>query len=131
MSGARESAAGTLTGWNGRLEPLARFVGLLALALLVFAIVLLVFGKNPLKAYLDIFSSTLGSGYGFSETLGKMIPLLLTAVAVAVPGRIWLINVGGEGQLYIGALFATWGALTFDGLPAWLLLPVMSVLGVL
>ena len=43
-----------------------------------------------------------------------MIPLILTAVAVAVPSRIWLINVGGEGQLYIGAMFATWGALTFS-----------------
>ena len=45
-----------------------------------------------------------------------MIPLVLTAVAVAVPARIWLINVGGEGQLHVGALFATWGALTFGAL---------------
>ena len=93
-----------------------RFFGLLGLAFLVFAILLLAFGKNPLKAYTDIFSSTLGSTYGFSEILVKMIPLTLTAVAVAVPSRIWLINVGGEGQLYIGALFATWGALTFNTL---------------
>ena len=92
---------------------------------------LLAFGKNPLKAYVDIFSSTLGSAYGFSEILVKMIPLVLTAVAVAVPSRIWLINVGGEGQLYIGALFATWGALTFSTLPAWILLPLISVLGFL
>jgi simple sugar transport system permease protein len=91
----------------------------------------LAFGKNPIKAYVDIFSSTLGSTYGFSEILVKMIPLTLTAVAVAVPSRIWLINVGGEGQLYIGALFATWGALNFNTLPAWILLPFISVLGVL
>ena len=36
-----------------------------------------------------------------------------------------LINVGAEGQLYIGAAFATWGALTFQSLPAWLLIPLM------
>jgi len=90
-----------------------------------------VFGKNPIRAYADIFSSTLGSWYGFSETLVKVIPLILTAVAVAVPGRIWLINVGGEGQLHVGALAATWGALQWGHWPAWLLLPTMAVLGFL
>jgi len=114
--------------WRVRL---ARVTAPAALALVVFAGVLLVFGKNPIKAYVDIFGSTLGSAYGFSETLVKMTPLVLTAVAVAVPARIWLINVGGEGQLYIGAIFATWGALTFGHLPAWLLLPLMVVLGFL
>ncbi|HVP76254.1 MAG TPA: ABC transporter permease [Thermodesulfobacteriota bacterium] len=108
-----------------------RFFGLFGFAFLVFAVLLLAFGKNPVKAYADIFSSTLGSTYGFSEILVKMIPLTLTAAAVAVPSRIWLINVGGEGQLYIGALFATWGALTLNTLPAWILLPLLCVLGVL
>jgi len=109
----------------------ARFVGLLALAFFVFAIVLVIFGKNPTKAYTDIFLSTLGNTYGFSEILVKMIPLILTAIAVALPSRIWLINVGGEGQLHIGALFATWGALNFTNLPAWILLPLIFMLGFL
>jgi ABC-type uncharacterized transport system permease subunit len=115
-------------GWLGILF---RFAALFGLAFILFAIVLLVFGKNPVKAYIDIFSSTLGSTYGFSEMLVKMIPLVLTAVAVAVPSRVWLINVGGEGQLYMGAMFATWGALTFSSLPAWVLLPLIFVLGFL
>src|SRR5713101_4981986 len=110
---------------------LASVAGPAGFALVVFAGLLLAFGKNPIKAYVDIFSSTLGSPYGFSETLVKLIPLVLTAVAVAVPARIWLINVGGEGQLHIGALFATWGALTFSTWPAWLLLPTMCALGFL
>ena len=131
MSSARESAAETPALWNGRLEGLARFVGLFALALVVFGFVLLAFGKNPVRAYRDIFVATLGSAYGLSETLVKTIPLVLAAVAVAAPARIWLINVGGEGQLYVGALFAAWGALTFGSLPAWVLLPLMFALGFL
>ena len=106
-----------------------RFVAYFALAIIVFAVVLLIAGKDPIQAYSDILTGTLGSTYGLSEVLVKMIPLVLTAVAVAVPARIGLINVGGEGQFYMGALFATWGALTFPMLPAGLLIPLMMLLG--
>ena len=63
--------------WSmARWREVARtFGGLLALALGVFAVVLLAFRKNP-RAYLDILSSTLGSAYGISETLVTMTPLL-------------------------------------------------------
>jgi simple sugar transport system permease protein len=114
-----------------RPEAAVRLLGLLAFALAVFAAVLLVFGKDPLRAYVDVFASTLGSAYGLSETIVKMIPLVLTALAVAIPARIWLINVGGEGQLFIGALAATGAALHLAFLPAWLLLPAMAVAGAL
>ncbi|MGB8253176.1 MAG: ABC transporter permease, partial [Anaerolineaceae bacterium] len=82
-------------------------------------------------SYKDIFTSTLGSAYGFSEVVVAMTPILLTGLAVALPSRVMLINVGAEGQLYIGAAFATWGALTFQTLPAWLLIPMMMFLGML
>jgi simple sugar transport system permease protein len=77
----------------------------------------------------DALLSIFGSAYGFSELFVRMTPLLLTAVAVALPARLGLINVGGEGQLYMGAWAATAGALGFSNLPAWLLLPLMTVLG--
>ena len=51
--------------------------------------------------------------YGFSEVIVAMIPMVITALAVALPSRMGLINVGVEGQLYMGAALATWGALTF------------------
>jgi len=116
---------------NPWLAGLARFLGLFVLVFIFFALLLWAFGKNPFKAYADIFLNTLGSSYGFSETLVKMIPLILTALATAVPSRIWLINVGGEGQLHIGAIFATWGALTFSSLPILILLPLIAALGFL
>jgi len=119
---------GLREGWTAGL---VRFGGLFGFALAAFALVLLVFGKNPIKAYADIFANTLGSAYGFSEVLVKMIPLTLAAMATALPARIWLINVGGEGQFHIGAIFAAWGALNFAGLPAWLLIPWISFLGFL
>lgn len=104
---------------------------MILLSLMLFGVILLLSGKNVFQSYKDIFLSTLGSPYGFSEVLVAMIPLMITALAVALPARVGLINVGGEGQLYIGAAFATWGALTFQDLPAWILLPLMAALGMI
>jgi len=106
-----------------------RYPSMILLALLLFAVILLISGKDPIQSYKEILTSTLGSAYGFSEVLVAMIPMLLTALAVALPSRVGLINVGGEGQLYIGAAFATWAALTFPHLPAPVLLPLMALLG--
>jgi ABC-type uncharacterized transport system permease subunit len=108
-----------------------RYVYMILLAFVLFGIILLISKKDPIQSYKDIFTYALGSPYGFSEVLVSMIPMLITALAVALPARVGLINVGGEGQLYIGAAFATFGALTFPNIPAWLLLPLMIILGML
>jgi ABC-type uncharacterized transport system permease subunit len=109
----------------------ARYLSMILLALLLFGVILLISGRDPIQSYREMFSSTLGSAYGFSEVLVAMIPMLITALAVALPSRVGLINVGGEGQLYIGAAFATWAALTFPDWPAWMSLPVMALLGMI
>ena len=84
---------------------LLRYAATLLLALAIFAVILLLFGKDPLRAYADIFRNTLGSRYGISEVIVKLIPLLFCALAVLLPARIGLVNVGGEGQLYMGSVF--------------------------
>ncbi len=108
-----------------------RYTGMIFFAFVLFGVILLLSGKDPIQSYKDIFSSTLGSSYGFSEVLVGMIPVLITALAVALPSRAGLINVGGEGQLYIGAAFATFAALTFQDLSPWVLLPLMVLLSMI
>jgi general nucleoside transport system permease protein len=108
----------------------AKAVALIAVvALGVFATLLAAAGKDPVKAYADTLVYVFGNAYGFSELLVRMIPLLLTAVAAALPARIGLINVGAEGQLYMGAWLTTAGALAFSDQPAFVLLPLLTVLG--
>src|SRR5216683_1031326 len=85
--------------WRAGRARLASVAAPAGLALVVFAGVLLAFGKNPIKAYVDIFSSTLGSPYGFSETLVKMTPLVLTAVAVAAAAAHGRARVPRRGAL--------------------------------
>jgi simple sugar transport system permease protein len=110
---------------------LVRYGVMIVFAFLLFGIILLIAGNDPIQSYRDLFGSTLGSAYGLSEVFVAMTPMLLTALAVALPSRIGLINVGVEGQLYLGAGLATWGALAFGDLPAWLLLPWMILLGMI
>ena len=113
------------------LDLITRYAMMVLIVLLLFGAILLISGKDPIQSYKDILASTLGSPYGFSEVIVTMTPMLITALAVALPSRIGLINVGGEGQLYMGACLATWGALAFDTSPAWALLPLMLFLGML
>jgi ABC-type uncharacterized transport system permease subunit len=112
------------------LNSTARYVLMVLVVLILFGIILVISGKDPIQSYKDIFSTTLGSTYGISEVIVGMTPILFTALAVAFPSKVILINVGGEGQMYMGACFATWGALTFDTWPIWALLPLMFVLGI-
>jgi ABC-type uncharacterized transport system permease subunit len=117
--------------WRSLSDLVVRYTLMVLIVLLLFAVILVISGKDPLQSYQDILTSTLGSSYGFSEVMVAMTPLLITALAVALPSRIGLINVGGEGQLYMGACLATWGAIAFDTLPSWALLPLMALLGML
>lgn len=112
-----------------RLIGPARFVAALSLALVVFGALVLLQGSNPIETYRGIYETTLTSKYGLSEVIVRMIPLLLCALAVSIPARVGLVNVGAEGQLYLGAWLASWGALTFTGLPLWAMLSMMLVLG--
>ena len=121
-----------LTTYNdivrGARQRAPRAVVIILAALALFGLLLLIDGKDPFRAYRDTLRYV-ASSYGFSELVVRITPLLLTALAVALPARLGLINVGGEGQLYMGACVATAGALHCSSLPAWLLLPLMTALG--
>src|SRR5215204_7095449 len=75
-------------------------------ALLVALAVSLVFlwgtGRDPLITFSSIIIGGFGSVQGLTETITRMTPLLLCALAAAIPARAGLFNIGGEGQLHIG-----------------------------
>ena len=116
---------------NKFVQIIVRYGLMVFLAFLLFAVILLITGNDPIISYRDLFKATFGSAYGFSEVITGMIPILLTALAVGLPARIGLINVGGEGQLYMGGICATFAALAFQDLPAIVLLPLMIIFGIL
>lgn len=98
-------------------------------ALLVGAIMLLVLGANPIEAYAALLEGAFGSVNAIAETAVKATPLLLVGLGICISFRANVINIGGEGQMVIGALCATAVALLFPNLPKGVLLPLVLLTG--
>lgn len=88
---------------QGLLPILSPLVAI-ASALLVGAVLIVLAGANPIAAYTALFLESLFTYFGFGNTLTKMTPLLLTSLGVLVALRAGQFNIGGEGQIYLGAL---------------------------
>lgn len=111
-----------------RLAGPARFVAAVFGALVVFGVLIAVKGANPVDAIRDMFSTTFGDVDSIGDISIRAAPILLAALAVSIPARAGLINVGGEGQLIIGGIGAVWASQTLDGaLPGGLTLVAMGV----
>lgn len=76
------------------------------LGMLIGAIMMIVAGYDPIKAYNALFVSALVQPYDFGETIRTVTPLLLTGLAVALAFRTGLFNIGVEGQFIVGQLMA-------------------------
>ena len=66
-----------------------------------------------------------------SETILNATPLIFTGLSVALGFRSGLFNIGAEGQLYVGAIFATFVGFSITGLPIYVHLPLAILAGFL
>ena len=87
-------------------------------------------GFDVLHAYSTILFTSFKTPYGFIQTLLKFVPLLLQALAFTVPLIAGKYNIGGEGQLIVGAIGATAVGIMLAGLPLPLLLPLVLLAGI-
>ncbi|QJP12340.1 ABC transporter permease [Starkeya sp. ORNL1] len=88
-----------------------RTIWAVIIALLVGSVLILSAGASPIAAYRSLFGEAFFDYFGFGATLVKFSPIVLAGLAVAIPLRGGLFNVGAEGQIYLGALFCTIAAL--------------------
>ena len=82
----------------------------LVIALVVGAVLIRLQGVAPLYAYETLIKEALFVPGGLTRTLQKTAPLVLTGLAVVIPLRVGLFNIGGQGQLIFGAMFGAWVA---------------------
>jgi simple sugar transport system permease protein len=101
------------------------FLGALLFSLLVSGLLLAGQGKDPMQGLAVLWQGSFGSVWGLGDVLLKSIPLFLCSLGVAVAFRMQIWNIGAEGQFALGAIGATWMALSFPDLPRIVLMPLM------
>ncbi len=83
-------------------------IGALILALAITTLILVAAGAPPLQSYGSILNGAFGSTQGLVRVLITCSPLLLTTAGVLITFAAGLWNIGVEGQMTLGAIFATW-----------------------
>lgn len=106
---------------------LAAFV----LALCAGGLFLLVLGNNPFAIYGTILSGAFRSEMAVQATIKIMIPLLIASLGVMLAFKMKFWNIGGEGQLIMGGVFASYFALFHADWPGFILFPVMFIAGII
>lgn len=117
-----------------RLEPLAiTFLAILA-GMGLFSLFLLALGKSPLQFVQLVYAGGFGTWFSLQNAFSRAAPLLLTALCVALPARLGLTVIGGEGALALGGLGAAAIAVPMlslsHGWPLWIAMGIAgSVVG--
>ena len=125
-TGARKAGSDLALKLRANSEYVAIPLLALAIAAALFALFLLGIGKSPVDFVSYVWRGGFGTAFSFQNTLQRSAPLILTALAVAIPARIGLIMIGGEGALVLGGFVAAAVAIPMIGvLTPLLTLPIM------
>ncbi|NTV68008.1 MAG: ABC transporter permease [Chlorobaculum sp.] len=109
------------------VKPLIPAVSLL-FALLAGSLIIAATGSDPLEVWQKMLRSTFASGYGIGQVLFRATTLIFTGLAVALPFRVRLFNIGGEGQLLMGAFAAALCGLALPAdTPALIAIPALLI----
>ncbi len=111
---------------HSMLGPIGAIVAVMACGFLV----VLAVSDEPVLAYRDLLFANFDSASNFALFVNRMTPLLLIGLGVVFSFRAGVFNVGGEGQLYLGAIAATATALAFPRAPGPALIGLSIVAGV-
>jgi general nucleoside transport system permease protein len=147
LDAATRQLAAFLTGTSFKLTVLA-FVAAIAIGAVILALsdartidalargaglgtVLQAAARAVSRAYVALAQGALGSVGGVSETLVASTVLILTGLAVTIPLRAGLFNIGGEGQVIAGGLVGGYVGFAVDGLPMVIHLPLAIAAAVL
>ena len=115
--------------WQKRL--LIRFIALLLSLIVCAGVIFLLVRMNPMDVYKAIWDGALGSERRVWITLRDTMVLLCIAIGLAPAFKMRFWNIGAEGQIIMGAIFATYFALFCWDFPHWLLMICMFLAGML
>lgn len=114
-----------------RLKAATIRIGAIILALIASSLFILLLDLNPADVYLKMLQGAFGTAYRARETIVGAIPLVITSLGIAIAFRMQFWNIGGEGQIAMGAFAASFVALNMSHLPKPILLLLMIFAGML
>lgn len=98
------------------------------LSIVFSGIILIIFGLDPLNIFKEIIAGSVGTSLRIKQTLVKAIPLIIASMGIIVAFKMKFWNIGGEGQITMGALGASWVALNLgDNVPQPIMLLLMLI----
>ncbi|APO72954.1 sugar ABC transporter permease protein [Rhizobium etli 8C-3] len=111
-----------------RAEPMVIGLAAILIGLAIFSLFILAVGKSPATLFQLMYTGGFGSWFSVQNSLSRAAPLLLTALCVALPARLGLVIIGGEGAVVLGGVAAAAMALPLAGTaPVFLSLVLMAI----
>ncbi|MER9894476.1 ABC transporter permease [Mesorhizobium sp. M0119] len=102
----------------------------LIVGMALFSVFIALVGKSPVQLYETMWRGGFGSWFSIQNSLSRAAPLLLAALCVALPARLGLVVIGGEGAIVLGGVAAAAIGVAANGAPAFLVILLMGVAGV-
>ena len=112
-----------------RSESLIIPLGAIIVGLVLFCLFLLVLGKSPIDFLSLMVKGGFGNWFSVQNSLQRASPLLLTALCVALPARLGLVVIGGEGAVVLGGLAAAAIGVPLIGAPYFIVVGAMGIAG--
>lgn len=112
-----------------RAEAVVIPIGALLVGFVAFSLFLGLLGKSPVAFFALVWKGGFSSGFSWQNTLSRVAPLVLAALCVALPARLGLVVIGGEGAIVLGGLAAAVTGTVVAGLPLGLGMVLMALAG--
>ena len=120
-------ASGSLAIWMPRLEAVVIPVAALITGLAIFSLFLLSLGKSPVAFFDLVYKAGFGTAFSWQNTLSRVAPLLFAGLCVALPARLGLVVIGGEGAIALGGLAAAVVGVWSGALPGFIGFVLMAI----
>lgn len=111
--------------WMPRLEFVAIPILAVICGFLIFSIFLILLGKSPIDFFSLVYKAGFSTPFSWQNTLSRAAPLLLAALCVALPAKLGLVVIGGEGAIALGAVAAGALGAYLTNIPGIIALPLL------
>jgi len=130
-SNGREGARAALARLGAFLDGLVVPTSAVLVSAALFGAFVGLAGANPVEVYEQMYRGAFGTWFSLQNSLQRAAPLMLTGLCTALPARLGLVVIGGEGALYVGGVASAAVASRMTGSSPYVVLTVMALTAML